>query len=398
MKELSLFTGMGGGIYGGLILGWETVAYVEQDQYCQKVIKQRIADGWFHSGNIYGDIQEFNKNHAKQYTGKIDILTGGFPCQPFSVAGKREGTSDDRWLFDEIIKTIKIVQPRRLLFENVPGILTSNAIIKIYESLVKIGYRPKAPLVLGSADCGNIHKRERVWIFADSKEFRSGRRTSQQRDYERTVSQQTEQEGATLWCEAEGCSIRKVHDTHTKSQSIDGAKSEITKHQEQQKPQLGNGDVKLTSTNPTSHRCDDRSDNWQERQVCKDGFRNIQEDQSERYERITRVDSNVDDVDITNTEQRRRAQVLRDKETTGSDQTSERSAIEFDSQTVTSTRRNQKYQSIKDLVDDISVPEPLLCRMANEFPNIKQQLKAIGNGQDPVVMATAWCILSGEQL
>src|SRR5699024_7718099 len=112
MKELSLFTGMGGGIYGSMILGWQTVAYVEQDEYCQKVISQRIQDEWFDSGEIYGDIAEFNRTDAAKYAGQIDIITGGFPCQPFSVGGKRKGTSDDRWLFDEIIKTIKTVQPR----------------------------------------------------------------------------------------------------------------------------------------------------------------------------------------------------------------------------------------------------------------------------------------------
>ena len=76
MKELSLFTGMGGGIYGSMILGWETVAYVEQDEYCQKVIAQRIQDGWFDNGEIYGDIAEFNRTDAAKYAGQIDILTG----------------------------------------------------------------------------------------------------------------------------------------------------------------------------------------------------------------------------------------------------------------------------------------------------------------------------------
>lgn len=172
MKELSLFTGMGGGIYGSLILGWQTVAYVERDEYCQKVIKQRIANGWFDAGDIYGDIKDFNEQHAHKYTGQIDILTGGFPCQPFSVAGKRKGTSDERYLFDEIIKTIQIVQPRQALFENVPGLLDSPAIIEIYQSLNKAGYQLKTPLVLGSDDCGNIHRRKRVWLLANATSSR----------------------------------------------------------------------------------------------------------------------------------------------------------------------------------------------------------------------------------
>ncbi len=168
MKELSLFTGMGGGIYGSLILGWETIAYVERDAYCQQVIKQRINDGWFDAGDIYGDIREFNKKHAQKYTEKIDIITGGFPCQPFSVAGKRKGTSDNRYLFDEIIKTIKIIRPKQLFFENVRGLLTDPAIINIYRQLERLGYNVKPVLLLGSDDCGNIHRRKRVWILANA--------------------------------------------------------------------------------------------------------------------------------------------------------------------------------------------------------------------------------------
>lgn len=170
MKELSLFSGMGGGIYGALILGWETAAYVEKNEYCRKVIDQRIKDGWFDKAPIYGDIKEFNEKHAHEYTDKIDVLTGGFPCQPFSVAGKRQGANDERYLFDQIIKTIQIVRPRQLFFENVKGLLTDPAIIDIYRSITSLGYDVKPPLVLGSDDCGNIHHRKRVWIFADTKE------------------------------------------------------------------------------------------------------------------------------------------------------------------------------------------------------------------------------------
>lgn len=166
MKELSLFTGMGGGIYGSMILGWQTVAYVEQDEYCQKVIEQRIQDGWFDNGEIHGDIAEFNRTAAHKYAGKIDILTAGMPCQPVSVAGKREGTSDERYLVNEAIETIKIVQPAGVLLESVYGLFSSNVIIEIYKALEKIGYRPKPALLLGSGDCGNIHERKRVWIYA----------------------------------------------------------------------------------------------------------------------------------------------------------------------------------------------------------------------------------------
>lgn len=113
MKELSLFTGLGGGIYGSIILGWQTVAYVEKNKYCRKVIAQRINEGWFDKGEIYDDLAEFNKKNAYKYRELIDILTGGFPCQPHSVCGKREGTSDTRYLGDEIEETISINDQQR---------------------------------------------------------------------------------------------------------------------------------------------------------------------------------------------------------------------------------------------------------------------------------------------
>ena len=352
----------GGGIYGSLILGWNTLAYVEREPYCQKVIKQRIEDGWFHAGEIYGSIEEFNKNDAHKYTGKVDVLTGGFPCQPFSVAGKGKGRSDERYLFDEIIKTIEIVQPRRLLFENVPGILAHDAIIKIYESLIKIGYRPKAPLVLGSADCGNIHKRERVWIFADSEEFRSGRWQSEECDNEWSIGKQIEQERREIWSQTSGCAVREIH-----------------------------------ATNDSGERCNHGKDYREKRQVQETTIRELEEIQPERSQHVVRTNSKPN-ANVANTKQFRRAQVLCNQETTSNKQKKQGSAIEFDSQVSTTSRRSEKYKSIQDIVDDISVPEPLLCRVDNEFPHIIEQLKAIGNGQDPIVMATAWNILSNDYL
>lgn len=281
MKELSLFTGIGGGIYGSMILGWETVAYVEQDEYCQKVIAQRIKDGWFDNGEIYGDIAEFNRTDAAKYAGQIDILTGGFPCQPFSVAGNRKGTSDDRWLFDEIIKTIKIIQPRRLFFENVPGILGDRAIIQIYQSLNKIGYRCKPPLLLGSDDCGNIHKRQRVWIYA----------------------------------------------TNTKKQSSNARGPKPAKCSQQQESQPRDSVEQLDIANPRGERIQGRESEKVQGQRSIQGRKNI--------------------------------------------------------------------GSVEDLLSRPSIPSPLFCGMDDELPNWRKQLKAIGNGQDPIVMATAYNLLSG---
>lgn len=376
MRELSLFTGMGGGIYGSLILGWETIAYVEKEEYCQKVIKQRQLDGWFDKGEIYGDIADFNKHHAKKYTGKIDVITGGFPCQPFSVAGKRKGTSDDRWLFDEIIKTIKIIQPGRLLFENVPGILTSNAIIKIYESLTKAGYRCKAPLVLGSADCGNIHKRERVWIFADSEEFGSRGREREECDDEWAICQQIEQERGALRCEASGCTVREIYDADTTSQYSNGTEFKPAQHQEQQEQESGNSSIELPVTHSAVSGCHNGQNHREKRQICEAEIGELSEIQPERSQCISGVDENIDVYDTYCP--------INGKQGCGAKTIPREQRLS----------RRESIGSLEDIIQRPDIPEPLFRRVDDELPDWSKQLKAIGNGQDPIVMATAWNLLS----
>ena len=97
MRELSLFSGAGGGLLGTYLLGWIPVGYVEQNDYCQRVIAARIADRILPDAPIFGDIRAFIRDgYAASYQGMVDVLTAGFPCQPFSVAGKRKGGTDKR--------------------------------------------------------------------------------------------------------------------------------------------------------------------------------------------------------------------------------------------------------------------------------------------------------------
>ncbi|KKM24911.1 hypothetical protein LCGC14_1600270 [marine sediment metagenome] len=92
MAHLSLFTGGGGEEWGVKLLNWTTIGYVEIDDYCQRVIRQRILDGYFNEAPIFSDIRAFiDSGCAELYRGITDVLTAGFPCQPFSVAGKQAG-------------------------------------------------------------------------------------------------------------------------------------------------------------------------------------------------------------------------------------------------------------------------------------------------------------------
>lgn len=167
MRELSLFTGAGGGLLGTHhLLGWRCVGYVEWDEYCQKIIEQRIKDGLLAEAPIYGDIRAFiGEGFATAYKGMVDVITAGFPCQPFSVAGKQKGEDDPRNMWPATIECIRRIQPRWALLENVPGLLTTGYIKRIFGDLAEAGYDARW-CVLGASDVGGLHKRKRLWILA----------------------------------------------------------------------------------------------------------------------------------------------------------------------------------------------------------------------------------------
>ena len=169
MRELSLFTGAGGGLLGTHhLLGWETVGYVEIEDYCQRVIKQRIADGLLPEAPIFSDIRAFiSEGYAASYTGMVDVITGGFPCQPFSVAGKQAGENDPRNMWPQTIEAIRIVRPRYCFLENVPGLLVSGYFGTVLKDLHQARYDARW-ITLGADDVGAPHRRKRLWIMAGS--------------------------------------------------------------------------------------------------------------------------------------------------------------------------------------------------------------------------------------
>jgi DNA (cytosine-5)-methyltransferase 1 len=179
MRELSLFSGVGGGLLGSLLLGWRPVGYVEFDGYCQRVIAQRIRDGILPDAPIFGDIRTFvSEGYAASYQGMVDVISGGFPCQPFSVAGKRKGADDERNMWPATIATVRAVRPRYCYFENVPGLLNSGYFGRIVADLAESGYSVKWRC-LSAAELGANHRRNRLWILATNTngERREGSRT-----------------------------------------------------------------------------------------------------------------------------------------------------------------------------------------------------------------------------
>ncbi len=166
MNELCLFAGAGGGLLASKwLLGWRTVCYVEWDSYCQKILQARIKDGFLDDAPIWDDAQTFDGN---PWNGSVDIITAGFPCQPFSIAGKREAEKDKRNMWPDTIRIIREVGPRFVLLENVPRLLRFDYFGTILGDLAEAGYDARWKIV-SAAECGAPHLRKRLWIVAYSK-------------------------------------------------------------------------------------------------------------------------------------------------------------------------------------------------------------------------------------
>lgn len=156
MKVLDLFSGIGGFSLGlERTGGFETVAFCEIDPFCQKVLKKHWPDV-----PIYNDVRTLD------YDGPVDVICGGYPCQPFSTAGKRRGEADDRHLWPEKYRAIKKHKPMWVIGENVRGHVT-NGLDTVLLDLEKAGYSWWAGVISASA-VGAYHPRERVWFVAHS--------------------------------------------------------------------------------------------------------------------------------------------------------------------------------------------------------------------------------------
>jgi len=166
LKLLDLFSGIGGFSLGLESTGFfKTIGFVEKDKFCQKVLKK-------HWSNI--NIEEDIRNvKGERYA--ADIITGGFPCQPFSVAGKRKSTADDRYLWDEMLRVIREVKPRWVIGENVEGIVNINegmVLRQVLNDLENEGFKSQC-IIIPASGIGAWHQRKRIWIIANSSSQRS---------------------------------------------------------------------------------------------------------------------------------------------------------------------------------------------------------------------------------
>ncbi|MBC7486073.1 MAG: DNA (cytosine-5-)-methyltransferase [Cytophagaceae bacterium] len=171
MKHISLFSGIGGFDLASEWMGWENIASCEIADFPNKILEYYWPKAKHHR-NIYD-------TDFTIYRGKCDILTGGFPCQPFSVAGKRKGTEDDRHLWPEMLRAIREIQPLWIVGENVLGIVNwSKGLVfeQVQIDLEDEGYKVQT-FVLPACGVGASHRRYRTWFIAYSESKQSPRKT-----------------------------------------------------------------------------------------------------------------------------------------------------------------------------------------------------------------------------
>jgi DNA (cytosine-5)-methyltransferase 1 len=181
MKVLDLFSGIGGFSLAARQAGFETVGFCEIDPFCRKV----LAKHW-PNVPIWPDVR------TMEFEGDVDIITGGIPCQPFSIAGKKRGRNDSRHLWPEMYRLIAELKPRFVLIENVAGFVELE-LDNVLDDLELQGYETQS-FIIPACAAGAPHRRERLWIIAHANGVRRthGRCDRQERyvqtDIDRDVS------------------------------------------------------------------------------------------------------------------------------------------------------------------------------------------------------------------
>lgn len=263
MVHASLFSGIGGFDLAAAYMGWENAFHCEINEWCGKILKY-----YFPNSEHYEDI---TKTDFSKWKGKVDILTGGFPCQPFSLAGQRKGANDERYLWPEMLRAIREVQPTFVIGENVAGIAsmvqpgcetTVESQTSLFETndketlleqeyvietvcsdLEREGYSVQ-PILIPACSIGAPHRRDRIWFIAYRNSF--GRK--------------------------QGRSVR-------------GRKNNNEKDRECIQRKISGFSKERFITNPDGERCDNGGNNREKRCVYDNQERNSEKSQSKRAER-----------------------------------------------------------------------------------------------------------------
>jgi len=248
MRHGSLFSGIGGFDLAAEWMGWENVFHCEWMEFPRKVLEYYWPDADSHI--------DICKTDFKKYANRIDILTGGFPCQPFSLAGKRKGTDDERYLWGEMLRAIQEIKPTWVIAENVFGITNIDGGLVFQQVCIDLeneGYEVQ-PFIIPAAAKNAPHRRDRCWFVAYSDSIGYRRRSEQSKSNqskEWQICENEQQHRDGIRCEIEGCS-RNATDTDSNGQHQCNGNNEINASKGGQyalgNAEQGNGNGNATDT------------------------------------------------------------------------------------------------------------------------------------------------------
>jgi len=247
LKLLDLFSGIGGFSLGLESTGFfETIAFVEKDKFCQKVLKKN-----FNNIPIEEDIR-----NVKGSNYKADVITGGFPCQPFSIAGKRKGTDDDRYLWDETIRVVKECKPRWFIGENVEGLVNINegmVLRQVQNDLEREGFEVQC-LIIPASGIGAWHQRKRIWIMAHSNSNRHSSKVKGSSGEKKRISQEYREIDSTSRKPIGTSPIWETGNSYvpnTNSERLQGFNCEQKSSEKKQRQFTGKNDENVWNTEST---------------------------------------------------------------------------------------------------------------------------------------------------
>jgi len=217
-RILSLFSGVGGlDIAVCLALpGSRVVGYVERDAYASATLMARMEESSLDPAPVFvGEIQDVD---GREFLDQVDVVCGGIPCQPYSVAGTQLGNEDDRALWHEFARIVAECRPSLVFIENVPTFVTGGGFRPLGEELCRLGYELADPFFVGAADVGAPHERQRVFILAH-RDLDGPEAERRQRELDAGV-------WTSLWNDPDG-RLKEVGDG-------DGARRETTRRRGQQ--------------------------------------------------------------------------------------------------------------------------------------------------------------------